>query len=237
MKIQTPLPQLEQIHHEVTQCKKCPRLRKYCAEIAQLKRRSFQDDTYWGRPVPGFGDPEAKLFVLGLAPAAHGANRTGRIFTGDRSGEWLYRALYDARFSNQAESQKPGDGLRPINTYISCIVKCAPPHNKPTPQELKNCSHFLQDELQALKSVEVYIVLGQMAYQALWTLLKPNQKRPPFQHGVQINLDEGKCMILSYHPSQQNTFTGKLTQPMFDSVFNAARTHLSQDVRKTNEFK
>ncbi|NBU20453.1 uracil-DNA glycosylase [bacterium] len=236
MKTQTQLPKLEQIHHEVTECKKCPRLRKYCGEIAQLKRKSFQGDTYWGKPVPGFGDPEAELYILGLAPAAHGANRTGRIFTGDRSGEWLYRTLFDHGFSSQIQSQKPGDGLRLLNTYISCIVKCAPPQNKPTPQELKNCSHFLQDELHTLKSVKVYIVLGQMAYQALWRLLKPSQKRPLFQHGLKINLDGNRCMILSYHPSQQNTFTGKLTHLMFHSVFQAARSHLQDNNKKNLSF-
>ena len=221
-----PLSPLSTLEQAILQCEQCPRLRSHCQKIAHIKKRSFQKDSYWGKPVSGFGAPKAQLFILGLAPAAHGANRTGRVFTGDRSGEWLYRALHKAGFANQAQSIGPGDDLQLRNAYISCVVKCAPPGNKPTPQEILNCTPFLTSELKALSSVTVYLALGQLAYETLWRLLKSGVKRPPFQHGLTLELDAGKTLLLSYHPSQQNTFTGKLTEPMFDSVFQKAQARI-----------
>lgn len=230
----TPRTTLTTLHQAICSCNQCPRLREYCQKIASTRRRAYLSETYWGKPIPGFGDPEAELLIVGLAPGAHGANRTGRIFTGDRSGEWLYRALFKAGFSNQPESKGLQDGLSLKNTYITCIVKCAPPDNRPTPLEQVQCSRFLKQELAFLKQIRVRIALGQYAYDHLWRELRPNQKQPKFKHGLQISLhDEDnksneknnnkQWLLLSYHPSQQNTFTGRLTEPMFDSVFQMAR--------------
>lgn len=218
---------------------RCPRLRNYCKEIAQLKRKSYLNDTYWGKPLPGFGalDPNfVNLVIVGLAPAAHGANRTGRIFTGDRSGDWLYRALFKAGFANQPHAHDIHDGLELNHCYVTCAVKCAPPDNKPTPTELKTCSFHLDRELEALTQAKVYIALGQIAYHALWKSLtaRPSTpgnwipgRRPDFRHGARILLPGKQWLLLSYHPSQQNTFTGRLTESMFDGVFNEARAILT----------
>lgn len=210
----------------IPNCTQCPRLRKHCEEIARIKRKAFIQETYWGKPVSGLGDLDARVVIVGLAPAAHGANRTGRIFTGDRSGDWLYRALHKYGFANQPHSLHKNDGLRLQDVYITCVVKCAPPDNKPSPQELRTCSSFLQTELKILDQATVYIALGQIAFQMLWPLLKKLEKKPAFKHGAQISLENGKHLILSYHPSQQNTFTGRLTQTAFDSVFQKARDAL-----------
>ena len=214
---------LEKFSRKIKACERCPKLRKYCAKVAKEKRRSYIQDEYWGRPVPSFGDPDARLIIIGLAPAAHGANRTGRMFTGDRSGEWLYRALHRAGFANQAESTHRGDGLKLKDAYITAAVRCAPPLNKPTPSELKNCAEHLHEELPLLKHSKVYLVLGQIALHALWKEIGNGKPRPRFGHGLFYDLGRGKYLLLSYHPSQQNTFTGRLTEPMFDSIFTKAR--------------
>ena len=213
---------LESLRGQIVDCRRCPRLVAWREEVARTKRAAFADQEYWGRPVPGFGDPEARLCIVGLAPAAHGGNRTGRVFTGDRSGDWLFGALFRAGFSNQPVSVSSGDGLRLRGAYITAAVRCAPPANHPTPQERDTCAPFLVTELELLKQVRVIICLGQFAYQVMASLegIRP---RPPFGHGAELDISHGRTLICSYHPSQQNTFTGKLTQPMLDSVFSRAR--------------
>lgn len=198
--------------------------------MAQTKRKAYAGEEYWGKPITGFGDPNparVKLLIVGLAPAAHGANRTGRIFTGDRSGDWLYRALHKAGYANQPTSTHRRDGLQLRKTYITCVVKCAPPDNKPSPVELKRCTHYLEDEIALFENTRVFLALGQIALAGLWPILVRNgltltQTRPHFSHGGETKLTEKKSLLLSYHPSQQNTFTGRLTEPMFDSVFDRA---------------
>jgi uracil-DNA glycosylase len=202
----------------------CPRLVAWREKVAVEKRASFADEEYWGRPIPGFGDPEATLLVVGLAPAAHGGNRTGRVFTGDRSGDWLFRALHRAGYANQPTSVHRDDGLQLAGAYIAAAVRCAPPANKPTPEERDTCLPYLQREWALLRQVHVVVVLGSFAYQVVagMTGLRP---RPRFGHGVEVVLPDGKLLVCSYHPSQQNTFTGTLTEPMFDAVFTRARRH------------
>ncbi len=218
------------IEKRITACEACPRLREHCLETARVKRRQFRDQDYWGKPVPGFGDPEARLLIVGLAPAAHGANRTGRMFTGDQSGLWLYRALHRAGFSNQALSEGREDGLRLHDCYITTAARCAPPGNKPLPEELARCGAFLAEELMELKRVRVFLALGKIALHALWRQLpegiKPARTLPAFAHGAEIPLNDGRLIVCSYHPSQQNTFTGLLTESMFDRVFDVSREHL-----------
>ena len=210
-------------------CQSCPRLREYCLKIAFEKRKSFQRDTYWGKPVSGFGDPRARLVLVGLAPAAHGANRTGRIFTGDNSGLWLYRALHRFGFSNQEASTGPKDSLILKDAYVSCVVKCAPPDNKPTLDEQNLCvDQFLRQEIELLDQAQVWVALGQIAYVNLLNFFKMPKPRPKFEHGRVLNLSQNQHLILSYHPSQQNTFTGKLTEPMFDSIFQKSRNLLTK---------
>jgi uracil-DNA glycosylase family 4 len=190
--------------------------------VAAEKRAAFKAWDYWAKPVPGFGDPDAELLVVGLAPAAHGGNRTGRIFTGDRSGDWLYRALYRAGYANQPESVRRDDGLRLTGAYVTAAVRCAPPGNRPTPVERDNCTPYLQRELRLLSRVRVMVALGSFAYTAL-ARLSGARPRPRFGHGVEVRLPDGRVLLCSYHPSQQNTFTGKLTETMFDDVFRRAR--------------
>jgi uracil-DNA glycosylase family 4 len=198
-----------------------------------VKRRQFRDWTYWGRPVPGFGDPRAALFVVGLAPAAHGGNRTGRVFTGDRSGDWLYEALHRYGFANQALSQSRDDGLRLRNCYIAAAVRCAPPDNKPTPGEFDACREYLLEEFRLLKRLRVVIALGKVAFDQYLRACRvlsysiPSPV-PRFSHGSVYRLPWGVTLIGSYHPSQQNTFTGKLTRPMFHQVFKKACDILSR---------
>jgi uracil-DNA glycosylase family 4 len=213
---------LERVQAEVADCFACPRLVGWRELVAAEKRASFADWDYWGRPVPGFGDPAARLLVVGLAPAAHGGNRTGRVFTGDRSGDWVFRALWKAGYANQPTSVSADDGLALTGAYIAAAVRCAPPANKPTPDERDRCLPYLARELDLLGDVRVIVVLGQFALDALCRMLGV-RPRPRFGHLAEHALADGRVLLCSFHPSQQNTFTGKLTEPMFDAVFQRAR--------------
>jgi uracil-DNA glycosylase len=201
--------------------------------VAREKRKAFQDETYWGRPVPAFGDPRARLLVVGLAPAAHGGNRTGRTFTGDSSGDWLYEALHRFGFANQPLSNGPGDGLRLIDCFISAAARCAPPNNKPTREELASCNPYLAAEVAMLRRVKVVIALGGIALEGWlrastwWEKLSPRE-RPPFRHGGETRLAGGPTLLVSYHPSRQNTNTGRLTRPMWHAIFGRARELLGR---------
>ena len=220
---------LSKVHHDIVTCAKCERLRNYCSEIARVKRAAFRNDTYWARPVPGFGDPAARVLVLGLAPAAHGANRTGRVFTGDGgggSGDFLMAAMHRHGFASIPTSQSVDDGLRLTDAFIAAAVRCAPPDNKPTPEEILACQSHLEAELGHLKNVRVVVALGKIAFDVWWRVmarrgvaLKP---RPPFGHGMVCRPHAGPIVIASYHPSRQNTNTGKLTAAMMSSVFSKA---------------
>lgn len=209
------------IAKEVSACRKCPRLVEWREEVAATKRAAYIDEDYWGRGVPAFGSADAAVVVLGLAPAAHGANRTGRMFTGDRSGEWLFRAMHRAGFANQPTSTDLNDGLTLHQALVTSPVKCAPPLNKPTPAERDNCAPFLERELELIDA-KVFLVLGGFAYQALCAHLGV-RSRPKFGHGVEVPLEDGRVIICSFHVSQQNTFTGRLTEEMLDTVFSRAR--------------
>lgn len=222
---------LVELEREIVACRLCPRLVAHREHVARVKTRRFAEQTYWGRPVPSFGEVRARLLVVGLAPAAHGANRTGRMFTGDRSGDWLYEALHRFGFANQATSADRNDGLKLRDTFITAAARCAPPANKPTREEFARCQPYLLAELGLLKRVRVVIALGRIAFDAFlgaWReaghpVVKP---RPRFGHGQATALDGGILLLASYHPSQQNTFTGKLTRPMFHRVFRKARQTL-----------
>jgi uracil-DNA glycosylase family 4 len=213
---------LASLNREIIACRKCPRLVQWCERVAREKRASFSEWDYWGRPITGFGDPNATLLVVGLAPAAHGGNRTGRVFTGDRSGDWLFRALHRAGYANQPDSVSRDDGLRLTGAYVSACVRCAPPANKPAPEERDNCLPYLERELALLSNVRVIIPLGGFAYANVGRLVGVSP-RPAFGHGAEIAIDGGSTIVCSYHPSQQNTFTGKLTEEMLDAVFARAR--------------
>ncbi|HEX8967732.1 MAG TPA: uracil-DNA glycosylase [Chloroflexota bacterium] len=213
---------LERLTAEVVACARCPRLVAWRQQVAQDKRAAYRGQEYWARPVPGFGDPRADLLIVGLAPAAHGGNRTGRLFTGDRSGDWLFGALYRAGYANQPTSVSRDDGLRLRGAYIAACVRCAPPANKPTLEERDACLPYLQRELDLLRGVRVIVCLGKFAYDGLARTLGL-QRRPAFGHGVEIALADGRRVVCSFHPSQQNTFTRKLTVPMFDAIFARAR--------------
>jgi len=226
---------LDAVRKAIISCERCPRLREYCARVAREKRRAFREETYWGRPVPGFGDPRARLLIIGLAPAAHGANRTGRVFTGDGvggSGDFLMSALHRAGFANIATSQHPRDGLRLRDAFIAAAVRCAPPDNKPSPDEILNCLPHLHEEMAALRRVRVVTALGRIAFDAYLRLLKQRGvhvgPRPAFGHGRAHRLPNGATLIGCYHPSRQNTNTGKLTASMMDEVFQLARVCLLQ---------
>jgi uracil-DNA glycosylase family 4 len=207
---------------EIVACRACPRLVAWREQVAVDKRASFRDEDYWARPVPGFGDPAATVAVIGLAPAAHGGNRTGRVFTGDRSGDFLFASLYRTGYANQPVSVARDDGLRLTGAWIAAAVRCAPPANKPTPDERDTCRPFLERELTLLSGVGVLVALGQFAHDVVAALygLRP---RPKFGHGAEAALPDGRVLLDSYHVSQQNTFTGTLTEPMLDAVFERAR--------------
>ena len=217
---------LAELAEEVAACRLCPRLVDWREEVAREKRAAYADETYWGRGVPGFGDPDAWLMILGLAPGAHGSNRTGRQFTGDRSGIWLYRALHRAGLCDRPESRARDDGLALRGTYITAAVKCAPPANKPTGDEWTTCRPFLEREWEALASLRVVVALGGFAYARALQLLRAQgasvpRPAPKFAHGLELEID-GLTLLCSYHPSQQNTFTGRLTEPMFDAIWARA---------------
>lgn len=219
------------LNSKICDCMACPRLVDYRQVIAQAKRKQYRDWTYWGRPVPGFGDPHARLYVIGLAPAAHGGNRTGRVFTGDRSGDWLYEALHRYGFANQASSTHRDDGLALTDCYIGATVRCAPPDNKPLQDEFEQCSRFLQEEIRLLKNHRVVIALGKIGFDHYLKTCRTQGCNipapiPKFGHGVIYHLPWGVTLLGSYHPSQQNTFTGKLTRPMFHAVFRKAKKSL-----------
>ena len=214
------------INRDIVGCERCPRLRRYCREVAATKRRAYLVWEYWGKPVPSFGDPAARLLVLGLAPAAHGGNRTGRMFTGDRSGDFLYRALYKAGFASQPESRDRNDGLSLHGAWITAAIHCAPPGNKPLPQELRNCRPYFERELQLLRNLRVVVALGRIAFETYLKILKDAGKigrTGEFRFGHNVLYELEPAVLCSYHPSQQNTSTGKLTEAMLDEVFARAR--------------
>jgi uracil-DNA glycosylase family 4 len=219
--------QLAAIRERIISCSQCARLRQYCSRIAAEKKAAHRHDDYWGRPVPGFGDPQAQVLVLGLAPAAHGANRTGRVFTGDGSGDFLMRAMHATGFANIPTSQRSDDGLTLTNAWIAAAVRCAPPGNKPTPSEIAACHPHLVAEFEALLSLRVIVCLGRIAFDAAWRLLATRgivmRPKPAFGHGRAYRTSGGPIVIASYHPSRQNTNTRKLTPPMLEEVFSAAR--------------
>jgi uracil-DNA glycosylase len=224
---------LRVLNEEIVACRKCPRLVEYREKVAREKRRAFRDWTYWGKPVPGFGDPRAELLILGLAPAAHGGNRTGRVFTGDRSGDFLYAALHKAGFANQRTSVRRGDGLRLKNAYIAATIRCAPPANKPLPYEIINCRTYLVRELKILKPRAV-LALGKIAWDAYLEILKqqgliPSRAAFRFAHGAEAELPgDGARLFGVYHPSQQNTQTGRVTPAMYGNVLRRIRRLLSK---------
>lgn len=222
---------LQTVRDEIVSCDRCFRLRDYCAKIGLEKRRAYRDETYWGKPVPGFGDPRARVLLIGLAPAAHGANRTGRVFTGDGvggSGDFLMSALHRARFANIPTSHHPGDGLRLRDAFIAAAVRCAPPDNKPTPDEIVRCRPHLAAEIAALPRVRVVVALGKIAFDAYLQLLKGRgtvvRPRPTFGHALAHRLPNGVTLVGCYHPSRQNTNTGTLTASMMDKVFRIVRS-------------
>jgi uracil-DNA glycosylase family 4 len=221
--VSDPRAELAALEAEVVQCRRCPRLVAWREEVARVKRAAFAGEDYWGRPLPGMGDPEASVMVLGLAPAAHGGNRTGRIFTGDRSGDWLFAALHRAGFANQPESRERGDGLELSDCWVCAAVRCAPPANRPTPAERDHCLPYLAREMRLLERLRVVVCLGQFAWDAALRLLGSEvpRPRPRFGHGSEAKV--GSLTLLGcYHPSQQNTFTGRLTESMMDAVFARA---------------
>jgi uracil-DNA glycosylase len=222
------VPTLDVIRDQVVACTTCDRLRTHCAEIARTKKAAHRADTYWGRPVPGFGDPNARVLVLGLAPAAHGANRTGRVFTGDGSGDFLMRAMHAAGFANMTTSQRSDDGLTLSDAYILSAVRCAPPDNKPTPAEIAACHPHLVAEVSALSRINVIVALGQIGFDAAWRLLAARgiviKPKPAFGHGATYET-AGPTVIASFHPSRQNTNTRKLTPAMLEAVFRSAARH------------
>ena len=217
---------LEAISAEVVECRRCPRLVEWREEVAVTRRAAYADEEYWGRPVPGIGDPAARLVVVGLAPAAHGANRTGRMFTGDRSGDWLFGALWRAGYASQPESTSRADGMVLDDVYITAPVKCAPPANRPSPVERDACRPWLTAELEVLARARVFVALGKFGFDAMADHLGL-RPRPRFGHGVEVGLDRGRTLLGCFHVSQQNTFTGRLTEPMLDAVFARAR-HLAE---------
>jgi uracil-DNA glycosylase family 4 len=223
---------LSRVEREVEACERCPRLRRWCREAARVKVKRFRHQQYWGRPVPGFGDPRARLLIVGLAPAAHGGNRTGRVFTGDRSGDFLFAALHRAGFASQPESVAREDGLVLHDCYIAPVARCAPPANKPTPVEIAECREYLAREWALLGELRAVLVLGRIAMDGFLAMLRDSgrefPRRPAFGHGVSHDLGEGRRLFCSYHVSQQNTFTGRLTSRSFDTVLRQVMRHLDR---------
>ena len=209
---------LEELKEEIISCRKCPRLVAWREEVARTKRKAYMDWEYWGKPVPGFGDPKARVLVVGLAPGAHGSNRTGRNFTGDGSGNFLYPALYRAGFASQPESTHRADGLKLVDMYVTASARCAPPGNKPTVDELNNCQSYLEREIQFLRP-KIIVVLGRIAFERILRVYYEPKGNKKFGHGAVFRLDAGPWLVCSYHPSQQNTLTGKLTVEMFDTIW------------------
>ena len=225
-----PAADLAALGEEIAACRACPRLVAWREQVAREKRAAFVVEEYWGRPVPGFGDPGARVYVLGLAPAAHGGNRTGRVFTGDRSGDWLFASLWRTGFASQPESRAPGDGLELRGAWVAAAVRCAPPGNRPTPAERDRCLPFADRELALLPDVEAIVALGGFAWDAALRLLaaagaEVPRPRPRFGHGAEVRIG-GRTLLGCFHPSQQNTFTGRLTEPMLDAVLHRARAGL-----------
>lgn len=221
---------LSDIRRAIIECRNCPRLRTYCKRVGREKRAAFRNETYWAKPVPGFGDPQARILLVGLAPAAHGGNRTGRVFTGDGaggSGDFLMSALHANGFANQPYSRGIEDGLELKDVWIAAVARCAPPENKPTPQEIANCRPHLRAEIGALQNLRVHVALGRIAFDEIWKLLAEQDvrpsKRPTFEHGRVYRTNGGPAVVASYHPSRQNTHTGRLTQTMLRAVFRKAR--------------
>jgi uracil-DNA glycosylase len=224
--------ELQRLDRELIECRRCPRLVAWREQVAREKRAAFRNWDYWGRPVPGFGDPDARLLILGLAPAAHGGNRTGRVFTGDRSGDWLFASLWRTGFANQPTSVSRDDGLKLRDCYITAPVKCAPPGNKPLPEERDNCAPWLERELALLPVIRVVVALGSYAWDTALRHLGPVRPKPRFTHGAEAALPHGHVLLGSFHVSQQNTQTGRLTEAMLDGVFIRAR-ELLQGERQT----
>jgi uracil-DNA glycosylase len=216
---------LEKLHDEVIQCRKCARLVAWREEVARVKRKAYRDQEYWGKPVPGFGDPEARIFVVGLAPGAHGSNRTGRNFTGDASGGFLYPALYRAGLASQPTAVSRDDGLMLRDVYLAASARCVPPENKPTLEEMDNCQPYLERELEILKP-RVIVCLGRIAFDRVLRLYSVRNPAWKFGHGALFQIDSGPWILCSYHPSQQNTLTGRLTAPMFDAIWAKAKSLL-----------
>jgi uracil-DNA glycosylase len=219
---------LKKLTENIIRCRRCPRLVQWRTQAAKEKVPRFSEWNYWGKPVPGFGDQDAQLLVVGLAPAAHGGNRTGRIFTGDRSGDWLYRALHKFGFANQPVSISRNDGLQCIDCYVTAAAHCAPPQNKLSVVELQNCRLYLVEEIKLLRKIRVIVALGKVGYDVTFGILRDEgytslKKKPPFGHGKEVQLSDALTLVASFHPSQQNTFTGRLTEEMFDAVFRRAR--------------
>ncbi len=219
---------LKVLNAEVVACTRCPRLVVYREQIAREKRRAYRDHEYWGKPVPGFGDPNARVLVLGLAPGAHGSNRTGRPFTGDASGNFMYPVLYETGFANQPTARDRNDGLVLTDLYITAAARCAPPDNKPLPQELANCAPFLEREIEGMKNLRIIVALGRIGFEAYLNYLMrkkviASKREHEFRHGAEYVLPDGRVLMASYHPSNQNTQTGKLTRPMFMEIFLEAR--------------
>jgi len=227
---------LEEISAAVLRCRRCPQLLEYAATVARERKRAHRDCEYWGRPVPAFGDPDARLMLVGLAPGAHGSNRTGRPFTGDASGAFLYPALHRAGFASQAQALNRNDGLELYDCLITAAVRCAPPQNKPSPAELRNCFSYLVEEFDALPDLRVIVALGAIAFAAVVKLLRERAfafEPPAFAHGAELRAMKGRralAVVASYHPSRQNTNTGKLTAPMFDAIFSRANELLSNEL-------
>ncbi len=224
----SPRTKLEDLNTRIVGCDRCPRLRTYCAEVARVKRRAYRDWEYWGKPVPSFGDPHARVLALGLAPGAHGSNRTGRPFTGDGSGDFLYPVLYEAGFASQPHATSRDDGMKLTDLWITAVGRCAPPGNKPTTEELRNCAPWLDEEIRLLKNLRVVVCLGRIAFDGLLSHAQRSRTISSragytFAHGAEFTLPNGLRAIASFHPSLQNTNTGRLTRPMFLSIFQRAR--------------